>query len=54
MEPFVAVASIWKPWIIYHKDFQFRRSKNPGSASDITIQVYAKLLRDICIPFLLA
>ena len=39
IEPFVTVASIWNPWIICSKDFQFRWSKNPGSTSDITIQV---------------
>ena len=39
MEPFVTVTSFWKPWIICRKDFQFRQSKNPGSTSDITIQI---------------
>ena len=39
MEPFVSVANIWKPWNIFSKGFQFWSSKDPGSASNITIQV---------------
>ena len=32
MEASVTVFSIWKLWIICRKDFQFRRSRNPGSS----------------------